>query len=588
MPAKTSDSQPTSQADVDGQALSFAPLKTVYQVASTSTPEYITYSKGVQTTEPWSSASEDSDDNASRSPTTRRRKRLSRREREQDDEIRRRLRTEIEAELKALHFQEASDNKEKSQERFPTRVLTHDEQVAVTSSTDFSAFVERSTKVIERALDQEYDILADYAADSALLDDDDDEQSAKTSTHRGRRLKEIHHFQDDKWSARRMVTDLDYSQKYPELLLASYTKPSNKPGASAGVALVWNSHMTSKPEYAFTANSDVLCASFSPHHPKLVLGGTYSGQVCLWDMRVQSNDGAPVQTTPLAGEYGGHAHPVYSLAVVGTQHANNIVSVSTDGTACAWTFDMLAKPIEHLSLTTPPDRHKTDQVAPTCISFSKSDQTYFLAGTEQGGIVSVQRYDRAGQEAGVDPRGYYKGHVAPVTSLEFHPSRGKVDLADLALSSAFDWSIKLWRARPQSSGVLASNVSGTSHESPLLDIAREEIVYDVKWSPVKPGVFGSVDGAGRLDIFDLNVDLEVPVSSAQTKRAIDDVFGVKSLNKLAWEKNQGRRVAVGGLDGVVTVFETGVELGGAESLGNLNEWLKMRKLVSKLDRGGLA
>lgn len=344
--------------------------------------------------------------------------------------------------------------------------------------------------------------------------------------------------------------------------------------------------MPSRPEYSFTANSDLLCAKFSPYHPNIILGGTYSGRICVWDTRQRAHDGAPVQRTPLAGERGGHAHPIYSIDVVGTQNASNIISVSTDGTMCAWSFDMLSKPQEYLELSSPPGRTRTEDIAPTCVSFPRSDPTYFLAGTEDSSIVPVHRYDRAGAKAGVDQRIVYRGHAAPITGLDFHPSRGKVDLGDLALSSSLDWTVKLWRVKPHSSAMSSANATGEALqvEKPILDIMREDVVYDVKWSPVKPGVFGCVDGAGRLEVFDINVDVEVPVARTQPSHNEGDTYGVKSLNKLAWEHNEGKRVAVGGLDGIVTLFEVGSELGGVEGLGNADEWMGVKKLVGRLDR----
>ena len=351
--------------------------------------------------------------------------------------------------------------------------------------------------------------------------------------------------------------------------------------------MIWNSHMPSRPEHVFTATSDVLTARFSPYHPSLVLGGTYSGQVCLWDIRQRSHDGAPVQRTPLAGEKGGHAHPIYSIAVVGTQNASNIVSVSTDGTTCAWTFDMLSKPQEYLELMTPPGRNgnRTEDIAPTCISFPKADPTYFLSGTEEGCIVPVHRYDRAGAKAGVDSRTLYGGHAAPVTGLDFHPNRGKVDLGDLVISSSLDWSVKIWRVKPPSTAVASSGAGAVVQaERPLIDIMREDVVYDVKWSPTKPGIFGLVDGAGKFEVFDVNVDVEVPVASVEPSHTRGDVFGIKSLNRLAWEHNEGKRVAVGGLDGVATVFEVGSDLGGLEGSGKGEDWMAMKRMIARLDK----
>jgi hypothetical protein len=51
----------------------------------------------------------------------------------------------------------------------------------------------------------------------------------------------------------------------------------------------------------------VLCSRF---HPNLVLGGTYSGQIVLWDNRVQKR--TPIQRTPLSTS----AHTVSCITLV--------------------------------------------------------------------------------------------------------------------------------------------------------------------------------------------------------------------------------------------------------------------------------
>lgn len=81
---------------------------------------------------------------------------------------------------------------------------------------------------------------------------------------------------------------------------------------------------------------------FSEFNPTIIVGGTYSGQIVLWDMRAGRN--TPVQQTPLSSIVG-HTHPVYCMNVVGTKNAHNLVSVSTDGKLCVWSLENLLQPV---------------------------------------------------------------------------------------------------------------------------------------------------------------------------------------------------------------------------------------------------
>jgi len=212
--------------DREMQTLSIGPLATVYEFDGQVTnevkkeKEVITYSKGVQACIDWSpqktrgagGSDTERDESPTRSPKS---KRLSRRQKERDEEIRLQLRKEIEEELKAV--QQAPQEgaaQSGSDENFPFKTLTNEELAAVENSDEFIGFVERSTKVLERALDQQlgYDILADYALAGADVDDED-EGYGSSGGKKGRRIKEIAQFWDDRWSKKRMISDLGFSTK---------------------------------------------------------------------------------------------------------------------------------------------------------------------------------------------------------------------------------------------------------------------------------------------------------------------------------------------------------------------------------------
>ncbi|KAJ9299941.1 hypothetical protein DTO217A2_8047 [Paecilomyces variotii] len=565
------------------QTVATGPIPEATESAPETKQETLTYSKAVQTDE-WQQPRRESIDGSVASgdddfqETTRANKRLSRRERERDEEIREKLRKEIEEEIQAAKQLSDPTAAQSSQLRYPLRTLTDDELNAVTSSGDFLDFVERSSKVIERALDEEYDVLADYELGGINGEDEEEEEYGK----KRRGIKEVAQFWDERWSKKRMISDISFSPKFPELVLAAYTKNPTAPHEPDGLLQIWNQHLHSRPEYIFHSTSDILAAKFSPFHPNLIVGGSYSGQVLLWDTRSsRAGGGAPVQKTPLTGS--GHTHPVYSISIVGTQNAHNILTASTDGVVCGWTVDMLSQPQEYLELTTPPPS-KTEDLAPTTMAFPQSDPTFFLVGTEEGGIYPCHRYDRAGAKAGTDHRLAYRGHAAPVMSTAFHPSRGPVDLGDLMLSSSLDWSVKLWRVRPPATTSSATSTMATPQiVSPILDINREDVVYDARWSPHRPGVFSLVDGAGNLEVWDLYTDTEVPAVKTTPSRGRGGVL-TKSLNKVAWEEREGRRLATGGLDGVVTVFEVGKDLGGTAEEVPAEEWAGIKRLVGRLEQ----
>jgi len=217
----------TQYASTSTQTLSTGPVQTNFETPpgpQKPTPELVTYSKGVQTSEQWSpqraSISADGDSglesegspSAPRSPKSS--KRLSRRQRERQEELRHILKLEIEEELRAAKDSNTDGQILSAPSKFPARGLSNEELNAVTSSEDFLNFVERSSKVIEKALDQDYDLLADYALDGVEeVDEDEDEGYGSSRGKKGKRIKQVAQFYDERWSKKRMISDMGFSPK---------------------------------------------------------------------------------------------------------------------------------------------------------------------------------------------------------------------------------------------------------------------------------------------------------------------------------------------------------------------------------------
>ncbi|XP_066529931.1 cytoplasmic dynein 1 intermediate chain 1 isoform X2 [Hoplias malabaricus] len=415
------------------------------------------------------------------------------------------------------------------------RELTEEEKQQVLHSEEFVIFFDRSIRVMERALAEDSNIFFDYSGRD-LEDKEGDLQG-------GSSLSFSRLFYDERWSKHRVITCLDWSPQYPELLVASYNNNEDAPHEPDGVALVWNMKFKkTTPEYIYHCQSPVVSVGFARFHPNLLVGGTYSGQIVLWDNR--SHRRTPVQRTPLSAA--AHTHPVYCVNVVGTQNANNLITVSTDGRMCSWSLDMLSQPQESMELV----YNKSKPVAVTGMAFPAGDVNNYVVGSEEGTVYTASRH---GSKAGICEM--FEGHQGPVTGISCHSAVGPVDFSHLFVTSSFDWTVKLW---------------STKHNKPLYSFEdNADYVYDVMWSPVHPALFAAVDGMGRLDLWNLNNDTEVPTASVT-------IEGAPALNRVRWASG-GKEVAVGDSEGRVWIYDVG-ELAAAHS----EDWARFARTLVEI------
>uniref|UniRef100_A0A8C6VYY8 Dynein cytoplasmic 1 intermediate chain 1 n=1 Tax=Nothobranchius furzeri TaxID=105023 RepID=A0A8C6VYY8_NOTFU len=428
------------------------------------------------------------------------------------------------------------ESKETKEGSFPfLRELTEEERQQILHSSEFQSFFDCSIRVMERALAEDSDIFFDYSGR--------DLEEKEGDSGSGSSLSFSRLFYDEHWSKHRVITCLDWSPQYPELLVASYNNNEDAPHEPDGVALVWNMKFKkATPEYIFHCQSPVVSVGFAKFHPNLVVGGTYSGQIVLWDNR--SHRRTPVQRTPLSAA--AHTHPVYSVNVVGTQNANNLITVSTDGRMCSWSLDMLSQPQETMELV----YNKSKPVAVTGMAFPTGDVNNYVVGSEEGTVYTASRH---GSKAGICEM--FEGHQGPVTGISCHGAVGTVDFSHLFITSSFDWTVKLW---------------STKHNKPLYSFEdNADYVYDVMWSPVHPATFAAVDGMGRLDLWNLNNDTEVPAASVT-------IEGASALNRVRWSSG-GREVAVGDSEGRVWIYDTG-EL----SVAHPDDWARFARTLMEI------
>jgi WD40 repeat protein len=205
-------------------------------------------------------------------------------------------------------------------------------------------------------------------------------------------------------SEKRPVSDLQWAPHHPELIAVAYGASDGRSIGgggddgrrsspykigrnieSDGVVLLWSIVTPDKPAKRLSCHSPVLSVQFQESNPALVIGGTYSGQIVLWDTRKPSS--LPVRRTAHGGE--SHTHPVYCMAqrsssgglaaynpadhapgsfglgveVFGrgatkkdgpsfsqSNQATTLVTASTDGVLSEWSMDNLLHPSERVVL----------------------------------------------------------------------------------------------------------------------------------------------------------------------------------------------------------------------------------------------
>jgi len=428
---------------------------------------------------------------------------------------------------------DADEGGDDEEEKQAPKELSPDEIDSIMKGRPFEDFFQRTVRVTERAVlaNAKFDVLVEYGDTTSGVQDDG-----------GEKMSHLFDFTSQRWCTGRSVTQLAWSPNNAELLLGCYSAPSGATDTDwssnsdpDGLLLVWNMMNQAAPEYVFTAQSPVLSGLFHPFSPNLLVGSTYSGQICLWDIRARRS---AIQKTELSAK--GHTHPVYAMHVVGAQNAHSLVTISTNGKLCTWDTTQLVTPTESLHLNIEPNdatlientaKNAQNEVACTSCAFSHGETNSFIVGAENGSLYDILRH---GSQPGVQQA--HNAHHALVSSSQFHPMTDvRGTFSDVLLTSSFDWSLKLWNFK-------------RSKDKPLHTFsAASDYVFDAKWSPVHPSLLASGDAAGNIDLWDLCKDMEVPIHRVEDNAK-------SAISSVVWS-NAGDKLGAGFSDGRIAMFD---------------------------------
>ncbi|KAJ3275934.1 hypothetical protein HDV01_006801 [Terramyces sp. JEL0728] len=232
-----------------------------------------------------------------------------------------------------------SDNFVQEDVAAPVAELTETEKLNLLNSGDFNEFFERSSKMMERALEEEYDYLIDYTQGIT--------QQKNTSE-----IQLYKQFQHDRWTRNRQITDLDWSTLFPELCLASYNKNPTNINESDGLVLVWNLHLSERPEFVLHAQEiieitlsqdrnladdvSVTCHAFQNSETSILYVGSEKGRIYQVNRFERAGIKAGIDFNML---YDDHSSCVTALDTHPSKHPdfqNLMLSSSFDWTVKLW------------------------------------------------------------------------------------------------------------------------------------------------------------------------------------------------------------------------------------------------------------
>ena len=406
-----------------------------------------------------------------------------------------------------------------------------------------SKFFEKNETNLKNYLDNKFSLMNKALATNDIFDICNtyyNEEEANVNISKKTLASHLYDIYDDQ-SSGRIVTSLDWSQNQNDLFLASFSGTEDFTQQS-GLIQLWSLTNRKVPDYVINYQTEITSAIFYKDNPNLVIGGSMTGQILLWD--VKSGRAVPEQKSPLGigtkddkdrdfrDENNLHKFPVHCLAIMGKD--KNLISISTDGVLCEWSLSNLSRPINKYDLSVYKNDEQYDnlnEIGPLCIGTCyNKNLNEFIIGCDRNDIYNVRLYDND-----YDIINSFTGSKGPTFCISSHPLYGdnNPDFSDLFLSCGADWSTKLWSTNIPDIPLISFNQS-------------KDYVYSAKWHPINPFIFATGDGSGFIDLWDLNRDKEIPTFRYNLKNAI---------NKLAWSFD-GKKLAAGDINGHINIFSS--------------------------------
>ena len=198
--------------------------------------------------------------------------------------------------------------------------------------------------------------------------------------------KTINIFRDPN-EIKRTSTHLSWYPDGPRKLAIAYSSLDFQGAApdSNMESYIWDIENPNKPEMTLKPASPLVCIEYNPKDSHILIGGQYNGQIVYWDTRKSSQ---PCDMSPVEHS---HRDPAYKVIWISSKTGTECFSASSDGQVFWWDTRKLGEPTEVMYLDPTKKQDFTKVQGATCLEYESTIPTKFMAGTENGTIISCNR-----------------------------------------------------------------------------------------------------------------------------------------------------------------------------------------------------
>ncbi|XP_068140816.1 dynein axonemal intermediate chain 2-like [Drosophila tropicalis] len=260
---------------------------------------------------------------------------------------------------------------------------------------------------------------------------------------------------------------------------------------------IWDIYDPIRPLAFFDNREVVSLAKLCIKDENAIIGGLYSGQVCLWSI---ADYGSPKRICPLEAA---HREVTSALCWVHSKSNTEFYSGSLDGSVKYWDTRDLKMPTQELLLepNTSDIQNRQNSHGVTVLEFEYTIPVRYILGSDMG-------YVFVGNRKGVIPSetilSQYQLFAGPIRSIVRNPFFVKNFLV------IGDWRARIWSEE-------CKNAPSTMY------IKRQHQLTCGVWSTGRCSLFVTGDSVGNLEFWDLLMSHRTPILSKPFRQPITNI-----------------------------------------------------------------